>query len=250
MVNGSLRTGSVTLRALSLLDTFLPGNERLQLSEMARAAGLPLSTAHRLTNDLVAWGALDRTPEGLYMIGAKLRQVSSMASRGRLLREICLPSMEDLSANTGYPSVLAILEADDVIFVERVTGHRFIFRPQRNAGSGLATAAGRVLAAYAGPAVQESLLQHTVSTTTGLASIGPEQLRRELAEIRTQGHVVTSGQLKDEMTALAAPIWDPSTRQVIAALSLVIPPDAADIDVSLALCKAASRAIARAMEVS
>ncbi len=49
-------TGSVVVRALGLLDAFGPDRAALSLSDLARHADVPLSTAHRLVADLAGVG--------------------------------------------------------------------------------------------------------------------------------------------------------------------------------------------------
>jgi cell division septation protein DedD len=53
------QAASVTSRALALLGTFDTEHSVQSLSSMARRAGLPVATAHRLAGDLVAWGGLE-----------------------------------------------------------------------------------------------------------------------------------------------------------------------------------------------
>ena len=52
-------TGPVIGRALRLLDSFGPRHRDLRLSEIARRAGVPLSTAHRLVHELCEWGMVE-----------------------------------------------------------------------------------------------------------------------------------------------------------------------------------------------
>jgi DNA-binding IclR family transcriptional regulator len=51
------RTGPVVARALQILGAFTPDRRSLTLSELSRHSHLPVSTAHRLASELVAWGA-------------------------------------------------------------------------------------------------------------------------------------------------------------------------------------------------
>ena len=75
-------TGPVVGRALRLLDAFDAQRRELTLSELARRADMPLSTAHRLLNEFCAWGAVERNDEGLYRIGLRLWELGSLAPRG------------------------------------------------------------------------------------------------------------------------------------------------------------------------
>ena len=84
-------TGPVIGRALQLLDAFSADRPELTLSDIARRAGMPLSTTHRLLHELCAWGAVERAEDGVYRIGLRLWELGSLAPRGQGLRERALP---------------------------------------------------------------------------------------------------------------------------------------------------------------
>src|SRR6476620_1013338 len=115
-------TGSVTIRALRLLELFTPSAPRLTLSDLSRKSGYPLSTVHRLTSDLIEWGALERDSSGRFTVGLKLWEIASLAPRGTMLRELAMPVMEDLSQITRENVQLGIAEGTEVVFVERIAG--------------------------------------------------------------------------------------------------------------------------------
>lgn len=61
MAGNTSRPGaSVVSRAVAVLDAFDERHRRLTLTELARRAGLPLPTTHRLAGELTAHGALAR----------------------------------------------------------------------------------------------------------------------------------------------------------------------------------------------
>ena len=236
-------TGSVTIRALRLLEAFLPGREQLQISEIARSAGLPLSTAHRLAQDLLIWGALERTSEGLYVVGLKLRQVASMATRRKLLPKVYLPVMEDLAAATGYTALLAVLEDGILAFIENAPGKKNVFRPRQDNDLILTTAAGQTLLAFSSPHLQERVFNQSITPIFSSTVANSEKLRRELAEIRIRGHAITNRLAGEETIGVAAPVWSVSRPLPLAALSLVLPAGATNISESIALCKTAAHTI-------
>ena len=55
---------SVLGRALRILDAVKDSAGGLSLSEISRRAGVPLTTAHRIVNELHDWGALERDASG------------------------------------------------------------------------------------------------------------------------------------------------------------------------------------------
>ena len=87
---------SVTGRVLAILSAFNADSDAMSLSGIARAASLPLSTAHRLVGELAEWGALERAEDGRYRIGLRLWEVGALAPRSLGLRERAMPFLEDL----------------------------------------------------------------------------------------------------------------------------------------------------------
>ena len=64
MAGNSTESGrSVTSKITSILMTFTEGSAH-SLTEIARLAGLPISTTHRLTSELASWRLLERTDAG------------------------------------------------------------------------------------------------------------------------------------------------------------------------------------------
>ena len=77
MAGNSTESGrSVTSKITSILMTFTEGSEH-SLTEIAQLAGLPISTAHRLTSELASWRLLERTEDGLYRAGLPLRMIGT-----------------------------------------------------------------------------------------------------------------------------------------------------------------------------
>jgi DNA-binding IclR family transcriptional regulator len=71
---------SVTSKVTAILMVFADGGVHT-LTEIAGAANLPRSTAHRLASELVAWRLLERTEERSYRIGLPLRMIGSAYSK-------------------------------------------------------------------------------------------------------------------------------------------------------------------------
>ena len=68
-------------KVLAVLGAFGRGHEQLTLTQVARRAGLALSTTHRLVRELAEWGALERGEDGQWHIGLRLWEVASVSPR-------------------------------------------------------------------------------------------------------------------------------------------------------------------------
>ncbi|MBP2366574.1 IclR family transcriptional regulator [Pseudonocardia parietis] len=242
-------TGSVVARALSMLDAYHPERPALTLSELARHAGVPLSTAHRLVADLTRWGALEREDDtGRYRIGLRMWELGALAPRGQALREIALPFLEDLSQVTRENVQLAVREGAEVVFVERLAGSRAVPVLTRVGGrfALTATGVGLVLLAHAPAELQEDVLAAPVERHTPFTVTDPQRLRRMLADVRRLGFAVSDRQVTDDALSVAAPVHDVRGR-VVAAVSLVVRHGRAGPRALAPLVRTSARGISRAL---
>lgn len=215
---------TVTSRALALLDAYAPDRRTQTLTQLAARAGLPLSTAHRLVGELVAWGGLERQPDGTYGIGIRVWEIGALAARGADLREVALPYLQDLYEATRENVQLAVLDGTDAVYLERISGPAAVHVVTRP-GSRLplhATAVGQVLLASAPDDVRDRVLAGPLRRWTERTLTDPGHVRRALADVRRSGVAVCRGQIELVSQSVAAPIRDGDAR-VVAAVSVVIP---------------------------
>ncbi|TDD68286.1 IclR family transcriptional regulator [Actinomadura rubrisoli] len=237
---------SVAGKVMAILDAFALGDVRLNLSEICRRAGLPLATGHRLVGELVGGGFLERVPDGTYRIGTRLWRIGSQASAVTGLRELALPHMEDLYEATHDNVQLAVLRDLRVLVVERLRGTRSVpVLTQVGATLPLhTTGVGKVLLAYAEPAVREAVLAGELPRHAPRTITDPAELRRSIEQVRRSGYSMT----RDEMTlgaaSVGAPVRDADGR-VVAALSLVSRTRSADLRRLLPPLTTAARALSR-----
>ncbi|MDI6101655.1 IclR family transcriptional regulator [Actinoplanes sp. NEAU-A12] len=241
----------MTSRVLALLGAFGAEHRHLSLTQISRRAGLPLATAHRLTAELTAWGALERDSDGRYRIGLRLWEVGSLAPRGLGLREAALPFLEDLYEATHQNIQLAVLDGNEVVYVERIPGRDSVSVLTRVGGRwpAHATGVGLALLAHASRDDQERYLAGPLARFTPRTITEPARLRRELAEVRRLGYAVSNGQVTLDALSVAAPVRGPDG-EVVAAISIVTragagPPSA----LAPAVCTA-SRGLSRALRGS
>lgn len=241
-------TGPVVSRALTLLDTFSTTRRALTLSQLAAAAGVPLSTAHRLVAELVAWGALERAEDGSYHIGLRLWELGALAPRGPGLRERALPFLEDLSQISRENVQLAVREGTEVVFVERIAGSGAVPVLTRVGGrfALTATGVGLVLLAHAPTDVQDDVLGGPIASFTEKTVTDPARLRGMLADVRTNGFSISDRQVTLDSLSVGAPVHD-QRGQVVAAVSLVVRYGSVSPHAVVPLVRTSARAISRAL---
>lgn len=213
---------TVTSKVTAVLDAFTLSAPELSLNELARRAGLPLSTTYRIASELVRWGGLERGDPGGYRIGLRLWQLGSLAPRTRSLRDVARPFMQDLYEATHENVQLAVLDGREALYLEKITGPRSVDVKSRQGGRLPlhATGVGKVLLAHGPPALFEEVVRAGLRRYTPHTIIEPGRLRRALSEIRRTG----VGYAREELTlgsvSVAAPVFQ-TDGTVVAALSIV-----------------------------
>lgn len=216
-------------KVLAVLGAFGRGHEQLTLTQVARRAGLALSTTHRIVRELAEWGALERGPDGQWHIGLRLWEVASVSPRSQILRDVALPFMQDLYEATHENVQLAVREGTELVFVERIAGHHSVeLLTMVGARFPLvATGMGRVLLAHAPVEIQEAVLEAPLQPFTVHTVTDPRTLRAQLAAIKREHYVISDRQLSETTVAVAAPVRLGTTGPVHAALGIVVAAESA-----------------------
>lgn len=235
-------------RALRLLEPFDSDRTRLSLGELSRLSGIPLSSAHRLAERLVAWGALERDEAGRFTIGLRLYEVASLAPRGLGLRERALPYMGDLAEATRQHVLLAVRDGNDALLVERLSGHRampVLYRvggrlPLHSTGVGL------VLLAYADRGYFEDYLLRPLTHEPEHTPVVAAELRRRVAEVRRDQAAILLREVPEPLLSVAGPVFG-ANDEVVAAVSVIVPQGQDDARRLVPPLHMATRAISRAL---
>ena len=240
-----LNARSVTGRAFTILDTFDSTHRHQSLANISRRCGLPLTTTHRLVNELVSQGALIRVADGSYEIGSKIWRLGILASLHSDLREIALPYMEDIYQLGNDAVQIGVLDGFRCLIVERIAGSRTL-EVVSKPGARLplhASGVGKVLLAHGSNDLLEAALgaldSYTAKTITDAAA-----LRKQLAEIKAKGFAYSQEELTLGATSLAVPITGYGNK-VIASLGVVTPVENRDIERMVSVLKVSASALSK-----
>lgn len=209
-------------KALALLDVFAGPRAVLGVSELAERTGLPKSTAHRLLMVLLGHGYLRRRGDRFALADHvfELGQQTSFC-RPNGLRELALPFMSELYAETRDTVHLAVLRGSEVLYLEKLFGHRAGPCPTK-AGMRMpayCTALGKAMLAYSDATTQESVMSIPIVRRTPYTISNPTQLSRSLQRVRSDGFATDLEESHVGITCLAVPLRDRAGK-VTAALSI------------------------------
>ena len=199
----------------------------LGIADIADELGMSRSTTHRYVITLVALGYLEQGASRKYRLGLRVTDLGMSALNATGLREQAHPDLEELRQRTGYTVSLAVLDGQEVLYIDRARS----FRHEQStidlsAGSRLpayCTATGKLLLAHLPEKKQHELIADMKLTKHGPNTItNKKELLTELDLIREDNFALNDQELAANLQAIAAPVRDESG-EVVAALSLAAP---------------------------
>src|SRR5512134_4033131 len=178
-------------RMMKLLDVLAAHPEPLGLKQVAQYTGLHPSTAHRILSALAADRLVDRIEPGSYRLGMRLLELGNLVKSRINVREMALPVMRELHAQTGETVNLSVRHDDEIVYVERTSSGRSAMRIVHAIGARAplhVTAAGKLFLLEDGfarlreYAKRTGLAPHTRNSISTLP-----MLERDLERIHRQG---------------------------------------------------------------
>ncbi|MEO6116727.1 MAG: IclR family transcriptional regulator [Pseudolysinimonas sp.] len=203
----------------------------LGLSELARRVHMSKSTAYRILGDLERTQVVDRVGQR-YMLNSGTADrlgIGTWSSRNRIVGGLLTPFLIDLHVETSQTVHLAALEGVDVVYLNKLYGHRNVSIPTSIGGRAPshATAVGKCLLAYdsrASDALANELPSYTSSTVTDRRG-----LELMLRRVRATGRAEDHGEFVAGIRCIAVPVFIAPGRP-IAAMSVVGPAQGFDFD--------------------
>lgn len=181
-------------------------------------------STYYLVATLVDEGLVHRDARGKYALGMGAFELGVTARAVARLTRAARPELDRLAAFTHEVVLLAVLDGDDVVYIDRGQA-RERFAVEAEVGKRVAahpTASGKLLIAYAAAQVQDRALRGPLVRRTDRTITSPEALRREFGRIRRRGYSVSWEEGEQGLNSLALPVRD-GDGQVVAALNLTAP---------------------------
>ncbi|GAA2856147.1 IclR family transcriptional regulator [Actinoplanes cyaneus] len=212
-------------KGLRILSLFSEQRPAWRISDIAPAVGMPLPTVYRVVMTLTAEGYLDHLPNGDYRPGVRVLTLGTAALRSLDLVELATPRLQRLATATGETVNLAVLTADQVLYLVRLRNSDLV-TANIQVGSTLPavhTSIGKLLLAH----LPEDDLTSRVTESSFARLHGPnakvslDELRDELAKIRSDGWAMQDEELAYGLRSVAAPVRD-AKGTVVAGANLAV----------------------------
>jgi DNA-binding IclR family transcriptional regulator len=211
-------------KALAVLNALAAASKawepsRIGVTELARSAGLPKSTAFRLLSILGQAGLVEREGTG-YRLGRRLFELGALVTelKPQSLRDAALPYLEDLYELSHETVHLGVLDGTEVLYLEKIHGHNPANSPSRVGGRLPAhcVGLGKAMLAYSPAGTVRAVLDTGLPPLTPHSIVYPNLLLNALAGVRKQGVAFDIQEARLGLTCVAAPVLDPNGHAVAA----------------------------------
>lgn len=210
-------------KAIDILDILSTARRGLSLSELSQRCGYPKSTTHALASTMRDRGLLRQLQNGDYTLGTRLFEYGSAVSRGFDISSLSRPYLETLSALTSCNSVISLLDGESAVsFDYAVSSSGVQILPEIGVRLPLhCTSQGKLMLAFLPDSRVRSLFRREPPRRyTPHTVIDPEQIAKQLEDIRQKGYAIEDGEYKIGLRSVSAPVFD-ADKEVRYALTTV-----------------------------
>ncbi|MEU6141682.1 IclR family transcriptional regulator [Streptomyces sp. NPDC047081] len=238
---------SVLGKVRPILEAFTVEDDALSLAELVRRTGVAKATVHRLAQELVVWGLLERSGCD-YRLGLRLFEIGQRVHRQRILREVVQPYMEDLLLATQETIHFAIHDSLDVVYLEKILPHRGLNEESRVAGRLplYCTATGKAILAHSPGSLFAEVVRNGMKPLTRHTVTSPGRLRAQLERIRAEGVATEAEEIRLGYTSMAVPVFSRQST-LVGALSITAPTYRMDVSGHAVALRAATLGITRSL---
>jgi len=195
---------------LEVLQAFDGEHPRMTLSEVAARTDMDRAKARRFLLTLHALGFVKRTGRQ-FELTPRVLQLGYAYQASNQYRAVIQQYLEDITAELGESSSLAVLDGDDVVYVVRSAARHRLMAITLSVGTRLPaayTSMGRVLLAQLSESELLAFLDGVrLERFTESSIIDKGELRRSIDQAREQGYSIVDQELDSGLRAVAVPVF-------------------------------------------
>ncbi len=216
---------TTVIKAIDVIEALARSDRPRGITELAEQLELTKSNVHRLLQTLGSRGYLRRRDDGRYELSLRLWELGSLVLAKLDLKHVAYGHLQTLADLTRETVHLSVLDQRDVIYIDKIDSPEPVRAYSSLGGRAPAycVATGKALLAFASDDVIRAAGASLIPYTSRTIRTEPA-LRQALAQIRQDGYATNSGEWRESVCGLAAPIRDASG-VVIAAVGISGPAD-------------------------
>jgi IclR family pca regulon transcriptional regulator len=213
-------------KGLSVLNSFLPENPSLTLSDIARINGMTYGTAHRYLNTLKKLSYITQDPEDKkYHLTPKVLNLGFAVLKSMDLRSRVFPYMLETAKDLNVTTQCAILDDIEIVYIERVRAGEIV-NLDLTIGSRLpayCTSMGKAILAFLPEEeAQSKIKKMDLKPITPYTITNKKELWKDIKLTKKRGYATNNQELTLGLMTMAVPIFK-EDKKVEAALGLSFP---------------------------
>lgn len=198
-------------RAIDLLNTVADAPGPSDLSDLARQAGLPVSTTLRYLESLRQRGFIRQTASGKYTLGVRLFELGSPFTSGLSLWEHSFEIARELADRAKETVSVGILDEGHILYIAIVNGQRELgiqWRPGTRHPAHCTALGKAILASMPWDAVEAILDDQPLERLTKRTITDRGELHRELELTARRGYAIDNEERAPGVICIGAAIRD------------------------------------------
>ncbi|MGF2687535.1 IclR family transcriptional regulator domain-containing protein [Marinobacter sp. DUT-3] len=201
---------SALASGLEVLQAFDAENPRMTLSEVAARTDMDRAKARRFLLTLHSLGFVKRSGRQ-FELTPRVLQLGYAYQASNQYRAVIQQYLEDITAELGESSSLAVLDGDDVVYVVRSSARHRLMAITLSVGTRLPaayTSMGRVLLAQLPDGELEAFLARIrLEPYTASSITSSDALKKEILKVREQGYSILDQELDSGLRSVAVPVF-------------------------------------------
>ncbi len=195
---------------LEVLQAFDAEHRRMTLSEVAARTAMDRAKARRFLLTLLSLGFVKRNGRQ-FELTPRVLQLGYAYQASNQYRAVIQQYLEEITAELGESSSLAVLDGDDVVYVVRSAARHRLMAITLSVGTRLPaayTSMGRVLLGQLPDPELDAFMERVqLQPFTPSSVITEDALRAEILKARAQGYSVVDQELDLALRSVAVPVF-------------------------------------------
>jgi IclR family pca regulon transcriptional regulator len=210
-------------RGLAVIRAFTQQRRHLTIAQLSQRTSIPRAAVRRCLYTLAKLGYVATEDGRSYALRPRILALGHAYLSSTPLVTAVQPLLDQLSSLLHESSSMAVLEADEILYVARSSTTTRLMSIDLGIGSRLpayCTSMGRVLLAGLLPADLDAYLSHVKLTKLTHRTVSePAELKTVLNAVRRAGFSIVDQELEIGLRSIAVPVTDPSGK-VVAAINV------------------------------